>query len=300
MARGDRGPLNDIQIDIPATAVSFDVDAFDELIQTHGVRLVHYQATRCPVGLQELGDLQRAHDDHEGCSNGFLYTPIGIIRAFSSGNSKHKNASELGFWDGSTIQASFERFYACDCNGSDCGDKRLYVAPFDRFFLEEKNILVPTWQLFAHHQTGHDRLKYPVEQVEQLVDSRGERYQQDLDFRVVNGQLLWTGPGLSGRRPTDLTVTSDTGVICSVRYLYRPWWYVGQLVHEIRVSQVTGTDGREVSRLPQLAVLHREYVATTRDQQTPGSPDGRPNSNGVDADALRTVLGPMSGGLGPR
>ena len=296
MARPGRGPVNDIQTDIPATAVSFDVDAFDELIQFHGVRLVHYQAMRCPIGLVELGDIQRPHEDHEGCTNGFLYTRAGTLRAFSAGNSKHKNASELGYWDGSTIQASFERFYVADCEGNVCEDKVAYIAPFDRFFMDEPNILVPTWQAFTHHQTGRDRLKYPVVEVELLVDSRGERYQQDLDFRVDNGQLLWTGEGLSGRRPTDIDPANDAGVVCSVRYRYRPWWYVGQLMHEIRVSQVGTPDGREVVRLPQLAMLHREYVATTKDQKDDGSSGPKP----VDADALRTVLGPMTGGLGAR
>ena len=128
--------------------------------------------------------------------------------------------------------------------------------------------------------------------MQQLVDSRGETYKQDVDFRVSAGQLEWVGSGLSGRRPSS-DDPSGPQPVCAARYLYRPYWYVGQLVHEIRVSQVSGPDGRVLQRLPQNAVLHREYVAQTRDQQEPGV-------TGVDADALRTVLAPHSGGLSPR
>lgn len=293
-----RGAVNDVLTDIPAHQISFDTDAFDEAIASQGARLVHFEAIRCPVGLVELGDIQRPHPDHEGCTNGFLYKRVGTCRALTVSNSKNKRPEDLGFWDGSTVSATFERFYR-DENGCSCEDQPIYMAPFDRFYLEDtedstgekRPVVVPTWQLFQHHPAGQDRLKYPVETVQQLVDSRGETYRQDIDFRVAAGQLQWVGAGLSGRRP----VAEDPAgqPVCAVRYLYRPYWYVGQLVHEIRVSQVSGVDGRALQRMPQNAVLHREYVAQTRDQQEPGTP-------GVDADALRTVLAPMSGGLTPR
>jgi hypothetical protein len=42
--------------------------------------------------------------------------------------------------------------------------------------------------------------------------------------------------------------------------------------------------------------MHREYVVTTKPQETPGDSGPAP----ISADALRTMLGPMNGGFGPR
>jgi hypothetical protein len=247
--------------------------------------------------MTDLDDMRRSHPDHEGCTNGFIYTKLGCITALFTGNSKRKNPEEMGFYDGSTVQVTFPRTY-------DETHQPIYVAPFDRFYLDEESLVVPMWQLFLHHETGTDRLKYPVEKILHLIDSSGLRYQESTDFIVSGGLIKWIG-----RRPTpslDLgplttsapilegnPVQSDRGAVCSARYLYRPYWYVGQVMHELRVTQTTEQDGRNIRKMPQAVVLHREYVALTRDKQEPGS-------LGIDADALRTVLGPLSGGFGPK
>lgn len=283
-----RTPVNDLITVIPPHQISFDAEAFDDAVRSQGVRLVHYAATRCPVGMTDMDEIRRPHPDHEGCTNGFLYTKTGAITALFTGNSKHKNPEEMGFWDGSTVQVTFPRQY-------DETGEPIFVAPFDRFYLEEEDIVVPIWQLFMHHESGIDRLKYPVAQIQQLIDSAGLRYTQGSDFSVTSsGELRWTG-----RRPVpnlDLGGPAPTrGAVCSVRYLYRPYWYVGQIVHELRVTQISDGPDRSIQRMPQAVVLHREYVALTREQEEPGEPGGA-----IDADAMRRVLGPSSGGFSPR
>lgn len=279
-----RGPIYDVNTDIPSTRISFDVEAFDEAVRSHGVKLVHYQALRCPVGMTDMDDNRASHDDHEGCTNGFLYDKVGCVTALFIGNSKHKNPADIGFWDGSTVQVSTPRFY----DNPDC--KPFMVAPFDRFYLDEE-IEVVAWQLFIHHASGRDRLKYPVKHIQSLVDARGERYAEGVDFDIKQEQIFWR----DGRRPAvNFDADPDRGAVCAVRYTYRPWWYVGQVLHEVRVSQATGDDGtRSIQRMPQSLMLHREYVPLTRDQEEPGT-------GGIDSDALRTVLGPLNGGFGPR
>jgi hypothetical protein len=287
-------PPEHFVIDMPHGDVSFDPEAFDRLIRSQGVKLVHYRAQRCPVGLADLGDIRRPHPHHEGCSNGFIYTKVGVIVAFINSNSKTKRLEDVGFTDTSSIQVSFPRTY------EECvvPEAPFVVAPFDRFYLKEESIMVPMWQLFLHSETGVDRLKYEAEQVEgDIIDARGERFKVETDFQVCKGQIEWVGkrpapiidggPGL-----TSSGYGTDRGAVCSIRYLYRPYWYVGAIPHEIRVAQIQVGATREIQRMPQLAVLHREYVSLNIEQD----PDGPK----VDANALRQMLAPMYGGFGPK
>jgi hypothetical protein len=285
--------VEDIDTEIQDSRVSFDTDAFDNAIRAHGVPLIHYVALPCPVGLVDLSDNRKPHPDHEGCTNGFIYEEAGKITGLFIGNSKHKNLSDAGFWDDSTVQASFPREYDGTCTP-------LFVAPFDRFYLAEPTLTVVTWQRYIHSETGIDRLKFPVEQVMAFKDSNGGVYKQDDDFVVQHGLIRWVGrqpaplldvgPGYGGR-------STVKGAVCAVRYTYRPWFYVGQMMHELRVAQVTETTkgNRSIEKMPQSVLLHREYVTTNKDQQTPGSV-----GPGVDADMMRTVMGPMYGGGGGR
>jgi len=294
------GPVNDIITDIPDTRISFDYEAFDNLLRSQGVRFVHWQATRCPVGMVDLDDNRRPHEDHANCTNGFLYEKVGIVTILFTSNSKTKNKDDLGYWDGSTVQVTLPRFY------DDQPEKRVYIAPFDRLYLEEESIMVPSWQLFKCHETGDERLKYKAEQILFLIDSRGEKYTEGQDFCLHNGHIRWTGRRPVGNIDLGPLPNPDPGAICSVRYLYRPYYYVGQIVHEVRVSQLTDdvTGERHAARLPQAAVLHREYVGQSRDQRQPGDQgqgnSGSPPPRGIDSDAMRTVLGPMNGGFNPR
>jgi hypothetical protein len=288
-----RQPSEHFVNNLPAADVSFDAEAFDQLLRSQGSKMVHYRAQRCPVGLVDLGDIRRPHPHHENCSNGFIYTKIGTITTFLSGNSKNKRPEEVGFVDHSSVQASFPTAY-------DDLETPFIVAPFDRFYLDEP-VNVVMWELYQHSQSGLDRLKYPVEAVEgDIIDSRGERYKLDQDFKVCNGVVEWIG-----RRPADELnmgpglgngFGTDRGVVCSVRYLYRPYWYVGSIPHEIRLSQIQNevTGERTVTRMPQACVLHREYVSLNQDAVDQDQPID------TNAESLRRVMGPMYGGFGAK
>jgi hypothetical protein len=276
------------EIELPSTQVSFDVEAFDEAIRSHGVKFIHYMALPCPVGMTDLDDNRRPHPDHQGCTNGFIYSKVGCITGLFTGNSKTKTPDEMGFWDASTVQVSFPRFY-------DGCDKPLYVAPYDRFYLDECELNVVTWQRFIHSENTIDRLKYPAVEVIRLIDNTGLTYNPGEDFVVEQGSIKWVGsqpvpsmdigPGLDGS-------VIDRGAICSARYTYRPYFYVGQMMHELRVARmVESPKGPHMERMPQQVLMHREYVVNTKDQQPPGSV-----GPGIDADAMRTVTAAMNGG----
>lgn len=274
-----KAPLEVYTTSLPDAAVSFDIPAFDRLIESQGVTFVHWRAMRCPVGLVDQYDIRRPHEDHEGCSNGFVYTCAGKIKAAFTGNSNAPNFSGTGILNGASVSVTMDRFY-------DGTREPIYISAFDRLYLDEENIAVVNWQLFEASATGRERLNFPVVQVQDLIDTDGTRY-SGADFEVIGGQVCW----LTQRRP-GADPTTGKGRVCSIRYTYRPYWYVKQLIHEVRVAQAENpaTGIREIMRLPQAALLQREYVFE----------DEEKDSRAPDPDSARQVKSPPSGSFGPR
>jgi hypothetical protein len=263
---GKRGQQEVYTTELPDVVVSFDVDAFDRAIRSQGVTFIHYRAMRCPVGMTDMYSPRRPHEDHSGCSNGFLYTKAGKFTCLFTGNGNQASVGEIGIQDGSTVSVTLPRHY-------DGTETPVYVAPFDRLYLDEENIVVVNWQLFQHDPgSAKDKLNFPAVTVQDLVDAQARRYEQP-DFEVRDGRINW----LTGNRP-GLDPETGKGLVCSVRYTYRPYWYVRSLIHEVRVSQAENeyTGVREVKRMPQAIVLQREYIFEKEDRderaQNPDSP----------------------------
>lgn len=268
-------------LDFPqGQAVSFDIDAFDQAIQSQGVKLVHFRAMRCPVGLVDMYDGRRPEHDHSGCSNGFIYTKAGELTALFTGNDRKSNELDVGIMDGSTVKVTVQRFY-------DGTEEPVHVTNFDRFYLAEDAILVPTWQLFEANISGREKLQFPVIQVQDLMDNAGNRYEEGVDFEIRGGYVQWIGE----KRPT-YDPGRGRGQICAARYLYRPYWYCKQIVHQVRVAQAEDhfTGERTVYRMPQAMYLTREYIFEKEDKVE------KPE----DENTLAQVPEPRSGSFGPR
>ncbi len=248
---------------------------------------------RCPVGIIDKDEHRRPHPHHTDCSNGFLYTLAGSVTTSFSSNNKSTDTSVIGFVDSSTVQVTFPRFYD-QCVTDEC-KRPLEVAPFDRFYLNEESIVVPHWQLVEYSQTGKDRLQFPAVRVTDLVDARGIRYQEGTDFEVFQGQIYW----LTQNRP-GYDAEHDKGVVYSVRFLYRPYWYLSRMMHEVRVSQVEkvvdSKFGRHIERMPQEAMLQREYIFEKEDVEDPDAP----HNALMNPDSPRHNKGPGAGSFGPR
>jgi hypothetical protein len=278
MARGRKG-TEYYMTEIPDLSISFDFEAFDRSIRGHGCRLIHFQSMRCPVGMVDLDDNRRPHSDHAGCSNGFIYREMGQITALFTSNSTHQDSKDIGFVDSSSVTVTFPRGY-------DNSDLAFYPAQFDRFYIAEDNIVVPTWEVCKANGTGVDRLNFPVVSVERLVDNRGQDYKEGDDFTVCGGKINWTTSGL---RPAPDLETGNGGIV-SVRYLYRPYFYLARAIHELRIAQVDDpmTAERRLVRMPQMAVLNREWMFRNEAQD---SESRTPNSS-------RQAPPPPDGGIG--
>ena len=189
----------------------------------------------------------------------------------------------MGYLDEASVQITLPRMYEPECNMT----KPVFIAPFDRFYIkEDAGLEVVHWQLQAAHIMGIDRLSFPIKQVLDIVDSQGKRY-DSTDYCITSeGHLKW----IDGRGP-GIDPKSGLGLVYSIRYVYRPYFYVYRLIHEIRVAQIQdeSTSERNVKRMPQCAVLNREYnFMSSGADVTP------------DSATARSPRGPREGNLGPR
>ncbi len=282
MALSPKDVAMSYQIDMPVNdVVHMDVGYTDAVVDGQGVVLEHWRALPCPIGKTDPYDVRKTHPDHSGCSNGYIYEYGGDIACLFVGNSKHIQALDQGLLTGSTVQVTIPRTYLSD-------NRPVVMAVLDRVYLKNKlngetPINVICAQLFEHNTSGMDRLKYPINTVEILVDSHGKRYRQGEDFNVVSGQIAW----LSNRQP-GMNPETGRGEVCSIRYWYTPYWYVSNLIHEIRVLR----NGPVLTRAPMTALLQREYVFEN-EQNDQGL---RTSGN----DSPRQATAPGSGSFGAR
>ena len=167
----------------------------------------------------------------------------------STGISKQFQALDMGLLTGSTMQITVPRYYI----ESDCSPAGKEVVPalYDRVYLKDNNARVIATQLFEHNISGMDRVKYPIIKVEILVDSRGNLYRECEHFEVVGGQIKWLGLKQPAKNPV-----TGRGEVCSIRYQYRPYWYIDRLLHEIRIVR----NGADSVAAPKAALIQREYV----------------------------------------
>lgn len=271
-------PSSVVETDIPdGQIVDFSPTNFDEVVAGRGVVFEHFAAMRCPAGLIDKTDsLHRPHPDHSGCSNGFIYRHVGTLQGVFSGNGREFRSTDAGLLDPSMAQITVPRTYL--------DGKPVFLAPMDRLFLAEEGIVVPNWEVVEASPLGIDRLLFPATMVLDIEDSRGIRYQLG-DYQLQNGQIKWIGknPGQDAN--------TGKGIVYSVRYLYRPFWYVTKMNHEIRVFQTLDNDGnRRTERGPQSFTAQREYVFLNE----------AADDQARNASSLRQQPVPPSGGLPSR
>lgn len=264
----------------PPRQPQFDLRGFDEAIYNKGVRLAHYRAMPCPGGLDSRTDARRPHPDHLGCSGGFLFSLVGTCRALFTSNSTSQRGTEPGIVGSSSGSVTFARFYDEDPSA------RVRVCQYDRLYLPDEAVLAESWELFDHIPGRPDRLTYPVlAVVGEVVDRFGTKYLPG-DFSVVDGNLAW-----GGREPP--MGPDGRGTVCSVRYTYRPYWYVQYMSHDLRlVTQARlQPDGgtQQVVDVYQAAQVQREYFfrSEDRDQES-----GRSRQRQVDPPSDLPRFGP--------
>lgn len=264
------------QIVMAPETVHFDPDAFDLNITSNGVPMMHYRAIKCPLGVTDKFDV-RDHGEHN-CSHGYLYKYAGGVTVFFSNNSSNTAVKDLGVINNATTAITIPRMY-------DESNEEVAVQYYDRFFLRDPVASSVNTQLIEAHITGVDRLQYNATSVEVVLDANGAEYDEN-DFIIENNRIKW----VSQHRP-QFDPKLNKGTIYSIRYRYVPFWYVKDMVHEVRVCRTVdmATGAIVTTRMPYGVILQREYLFESEEART--------KENLSDN---RDIKYPRSGSFGPR
>jgi hypothetical protein len=235
------------------------------------------RAMKCPVGMSDRYDIRKTDHDHSGCSNGHIYTKAGEITCLFTSNGNKQDQQDTGLHDGGTASCTAPYLY------DESDTKVVDVMPFDRFYMIDEAVTVPHTQRVETHSTGHDRLDFPVVEVIDIIDARGVRHGSD-EYDIVEGQIVW-------KVSLGYDLVAKKGTIYSIRFMYRPYWYVKNLQHQVRVAQVETPDGRKVKRWPQQWSMQRERIFENKEKdELTEDPEEAP----------RQMKGPRSSAFGPR
>lgn len=245
---------------------SFDLNRMDTFVTGLGVQFAHYKAIPSPINKTDRGDLRRNYSVDTISSNGMLYKLAGKFSATMTDNSRRSTRGDSGVLDPSDSRLVMPRFYDTE-EGVAKGD-RIYIAPGDRIYVAspEADVMVANYQEMTYEPGIDNVTMFPIEKCEILIDSNNIEYKEGYDFKITqNGDIRWLD---SGRNP-GINIDTGKGNIYSIRYLYKAYWYVTQILKEVRVTNVTTNGERSAERMPYFVVATREYVFHNQNKGDP-------------------------------
>ncbi len=254
--RSPVAPMN-----LPYEKVTIDQWSLEAFIKDGGPLFRHYKALPCPIGQIEKESVRSPHGEHNDCANGFIYELAGEFRATFTSNAAALQLTDMGILDGSTAIVTVPRFY------DDKPDQQVYINTYDKLYIKENIVLSTYSEKIESSITGVDKLSFPVEEVEVIIDNTGKRYSQGTHFNIVKGHIVWTGDERPGYDPS-----LEKGTLYAIRYLYIPYYYVSRLLHEIRIIATSDLEGNLMhKRGPyQISIVREKFFA--KQQISEGQP----------------------------
>ena len=239
--------------------IGFNYQAQSQFINEHGYLIEHYAATPSPIGLVSRGDYRRPDKLDDDSVNGFIYNKVGEFNGLIVGNNAQIQMSEA-MLDTSLARLILPMHYVD-------GTTEIQLLPGYRIYIKTAKVIVPNYQRVEHNPTHVDILQFPAESVDNLIDSNGVKYTYNTDFGInTDGNIYW----ISGGKKPGYHPDSGKGLVYSIRYNYKAFWYVHQLLNEIRMSNDIGGTPK---RLPYHATLQREYVYHNSNKTSETTPD---------------------------
>ena len=243
--------------------VSFNLEEQDKFIISHGVQFEHYKAIPSPIGLKDIGDMRRPDELDTTSTNGFLYKCAGELTAVMLSNGKNRQEMDGGIMDASQSRLTLPRFYN---KGEEFAKgKRIYLSIGDKVYIKDKTIdtRVVNFQRMQYESDRDNVPQFPVCCVENLIDSKGNEYLEDIDFKITkDGNIRW----IAGARNPGIDPDTGKGRVYSIRYLYDAHWYVVNILNEVRIGNTTKGSVRSEERMPYQVVIVREYVYHNRNK----------------------------------
>lgn len=231
--------------------IKFNLEAQEQFGQDKGIVFEHWAAIPSTVGQIDRGDLRRPESLDTIQENGFIYKKVGEFIGTILGNSKKNQHQEGGIMDNSTARLMIPKFYSESCGKQ----KEISLLPGDRLYAKQIELRVANYQKAEFRPTSTDTLQFPAKCVIFLKDSRGIEYTEGVEFKLTDdGDIQW----LDGKPNPGIDPTTGKGRIYGVRYMYIAFWYVQQLINEIRITNTS--DSSAPARLPYHAIIQREYV----------------------------------------
>lgn len=266
----------------PFQSVAMNPHAINSFISGLGIRFLHLQAIQDPLYKNSEGDPRHSFDQQDNYmfenssvftrENGFLYFPKKVVVGIFMNNSKNLKSIDAGLYSDSGAMVTFNRFY----EGT---NEIVEISEYDKFIPCElaSEFFTTSLHQFEHNPSGIDRLQFPAEAVRILIDSDKKTYQQGVDFQLIEGQIKW-----GENRPGYNKITGK-GKVCAIRYIYKPYMYCKQVMHDIRVRPEivdinTGETKSTASGM--LCLLQRDFIFL--DKRTADDTDVQAQLNAMD------------------
>lgn len=247
-----RPPLNDQNneeglIDlgsIPGSApvASFNLAGVENLLQTKGFRIFHYQHALSPD--REVLYGPENPNTQAASLRGLIYYSVRELKSVPQKFTLDQRLTVQGLYGIGTLMLN------CTGHYTDGGKDQAHISQRDLLVFPDLTDKVR--QLFEWNPNGPMKLQFKVKGVDLLIDRDNNYYQEGYDFDIVEGQIVWRK---EGRKPK----ASNGMAVLSIVYWYTPIYIVQGLPHSLRVipSNEFGhaSSPRNMEYAPQLCIV---------------------------------------------
>lgn len=195
-----------------APAGVFSTEVHDNLVRTKGFKATHWRSALSPFrnALEGGADLSKLGE----VGQMVMYDPREIYIAIQNLSWQDRYVVQGVHANMSVLTANYTSYYENE------SDVRVFLKKFDVIMVNSGHTVMVN-QLFEYKPNGPQRLKFPILEVDYLADNAGNRYEQDVDFRINNHMIEW----ISQRRPL-WDASKGQGAIISINYWTRPYFSV--------------------------------------------------------------------------
>lgn len=240
---------------IPSAApvAAFNPAQIESLLVTKGFNALHFKHALNP-DMENINGV--VNPNTQAAQWGVRFFEVRPLKLVPQNFALQHQLTVQGIWGLNTVLLNITGYYT-DFDRD--GKKQLvYAAPDDLIMITTRPdggaVTVEMRQRFQYNPTGPMKLNYRVESVYYLAD-RERRYEQDQDFAIVDGKIVWLP---AGRKPT------SGNQVMTIVYYIKPVYIVKNVPHNVRLlpGNAIGHGGlpREATYAPQLLIAQQSWI----------------------------------------